>query len=51
VVDAAEGSLEVEGVLIDGARRVAKLAGREGSLTAEEVDRIVRLLVEALPAA
>lgn len=43
--------LEVEGVLIDGARRVAKLAGRPGSHTAEEVDRIVRLLASALPAA
>jgi hypothetical protein len=43
--------LEVEGVLIDGARRVAKLAGRPGSHTAEEVDRIVRLLAATLPAA
>lgn len=43
--------LEVEGVLVDGAQRVAKLAGRPGAHTAEEVDRIVRLLAAALPAA
>jgi hypothetical protein len=43
--------LEVEGVLIDGARRVAKLAGRPGAHTAEEVDRIVRLLAATLPSA
>ena len=43
--------LEVEDVLIDGARRVAKLAGRPGVHTAEEVDRVVRLLARALPAA
>jgi hypothetical protein len=43
--------LEVEDVLIDGARRVAKLAGRPGVHTAEEVDRVVRLLATALPAA
>lgn len=43
--------LEVEGVLIDGARRVAKLADRPGAHTAEEVDRIVRLLAATLPAA
>lgn len=43
--------LEVEGVLIDGARRVAKLATRPGAHTAEEVDRIVRLLAAVLPAA
>jgi hypothetical protein len=43
--------LEVEGVLIDGARRVAKLAGRPGAHKAEEVERIVRLLAAELPAA
>ncbi|HEX3392775.1 MAG TPA: hypothetical protein VHS55_09445 [Solirubrobacteraceae bacterium] len=48
---ALEGRLEIEGVLIDGARRVAELAGRPGVHTAEEVDRIVRLLAAALPAA
>lgn len=43
--------LEVEGVVIDGARHVAKLAGRPGPHTPEEVDRIVRLLAATLPAA
>ncbi|MGH2880224.1 MAG: nuclease-related domain-containing protein [Solirubrobacteraceae bacterium] len=43
--------LEVEGVPIDGARRVAKLAARPGTHTEQEVDRIVRLLAAVLPAA
>jgi hypothetical protein len=43
--------LEVEGVLIDGARRVAKLAARPGAHTADELTQIVRLLAVELPAA
>lgn len=43
--------LELEGVLIDGPRRVAKLARRPGPLGEEQVHRIVRLLAGSLPAA
>lgn len=43
--------LELEGVVVDGPRRVAKLAGRPGIYTDDEVQRIVRLLVAALPSA
>jgi hypothetical protein len=43
--------LEVEGVPIDGPRRIAKLAGRAGTLPQDEVQRIVSLLAASLPAA
>lgn len=42
---------ELEGVAIDGARRVAKLARRPGPLDQGQVQEIVRLLVVSLPAA
>jgi hypothetical protein len=43
--------LELEGVVIDGPRRVAKLAARPGPLDASERERIVRLLAIRLPSA
>ncbi|HEX5309171.1 MAG TPA: nuclease-related domain-containing protein [Solirubrobacteraceae bacterium] len=43
--------LELEDVLIDGPRRVAKLARRPGPLDDKQVREIVRLLVTSLPAA
>ncbi len=43
--------LDVEGVPVDGPRRIAKLANRPGSLPPQEVRRLVRLLAKSLPAA
>ncbi len=43
--------LELEGVTIDGPRRVAKLARRPGPLGEEQVRRIVRVLASSLTAA
>jgi hypothetical protein len=43
--------LELDGVTIDGARRVAKLARRPGSLREAEVQRALQALALALPPA
>jgi len=43
--------LEIEGVAVDGPRRVAKLAARAGIHTPEQVQQVVRLLADALPSA
>jgi hypothetical protein len=43
--------LEFEGVVIDGPRRVAKLARRSGPLSDAQVRQVVRLLATSLPAA
>lgn len=43
--------LELDGVTIDGTRRVAKLARRPGSLREVEVQRVLQALATALPAA
>jgi nuclease-like protein len=43
--------LELDGVTIDGTRRVAKLARRPGSLREAEVQRVLQALATALPAA
>lgn len=43
--------LELDGVTIDGTRRVAKLARRPGSLREAEVQRVLQALALALPAA
>jgi hypothetical protein len=45
------GSLQLRGVLIDGTRKVAKLAGRPGTLSDQEVDDLTRLLAASFPAA
>ncbi len=43
--------LELDGVTIDGTRRVAKLARRPGSLREAEVQRVLQALAAALPVA
>jgi hypothetical protein len=43
--------LELDGVIVDGAKRVAKLALRPGSLREAEVQRVLQALVAALPSA
>jgi hypothetical protein len=45
------GTLRVGDVLIDGPRRVARLARRPGSVTPQQVDGLLALLSEALPQA
>ena len=43
--------LELEGVAIDGPRKVAKLARRPGPLSEAQVHELVRLLAANLPTA
>jgi hypothetical protein len=43
--------LELDGVIVDGTKRVAKLARRPGSLREAEVQRVLQALATALPAA
>lgn len=43
--------LELDGVIVDGAKRVAKLARRPGSLREAEVQRVLQVLAAALPPA
>lgn len=43
--------LELDGVIVDGPKRVAKLARRPGSLRETEVQRVLQALADALPAA
>lgn len=43
--------LEIDGVMVDGPRRVAALARREGAAQAEEVERLWRELARLFPAA
>jgi hypothetical protein len=43
--------LELDGVIVDGAKRVAKLARRPGSLREAEVQRVLQALAAALPPA
>jgi hypothetical protein len=45
------GSLRLEGVLIDGTRKAAKLASRPGPLSVVEVDQLAALLGDQLPPA
>ena len=44
-------ALRLKGVLIDGTRRVAKLASRPGPLSVAEADQLAALLGERLPPA
>jgi hypothetical protein len=43
--------LELDGVIVDGSKRVAKLARRPGSLREAEVQRVLQALAVALPPA
>jgi hypothetical protein len=43
--------LELDGVTVDGARRVAKLAARSGTLGDAEVQRVLHILASAFPPA
>ncbi len=43
--------LELDGVIVDGTKRVAKLARRPGSLREAEVQRVLQALAAALPPA
>ncbi len=44
-------TLRLEGVLIDGTRKIAKRAAREGPLTPEQIAELGSLLLRELPAA